>query len=72
MRAVSGSADGYGSTRSAARIVQPSSSWLRSTVAIIPPGLTCLWPVSFQRPMWWEQAMTPGRMPWVIQALATK
>ncbi len=29
-------------------------------------------PASFQRPMWWEQATTPGRMPSVIQALATK
>ena len=56
-------------------MVQPSSPWFRSTVAIIPPpaGLTWgLWPVSFQRPMWWEQATTPGRMPSVIQALATK
>ena len=29
-------------------------------------------PSGFQRPMWWLQATTPGRMPSVTQALTTK
>ena len=35
----------------------------------------CRWPavrVGFQRPMWWLQATTPGRIPSVTQALSTK
>ena len=69
IRSVSGSALSNGPPPFVRDMSQPSPSWPRATVAI-----TVRWPwsPSFQRPMWWLQATTPGRMPSVTQALTTK
>src|SRR3990172_3614039 len=69
MRDVSGSAESNGWTPRSRRNSQRVPSWRRLTVAIIWrwPG-----PSSFQRPMWWLHATTPGRIPSVTQAFTTK
>ena len=69
MRDVSGSAEAKGATSFSRRSAHELPSRFRLTVAII-----CRWPSSpvFQRPMWWLQATTPGRMPSVTQAFTTK
>ena len=77
IRRLSGSADEYGPAGARRSIRQPSSPWSRPTVAIMPPaprGLEALEaPASSRhRPMWWLHATTPGRIPSVIQAFATK
>lgn len=71
IRWVSASADSYGPAGARRETAQPSSERSMATVAIIPP--TPRGPLSSrQRPMWWLQATTPGRMPSVIHAFATK
>src|SRR6266511_1012887 len=72
MRWVSGSAEAYGRTPDRRVIAHCSPVFARSTVAMTCPAPSWRSPASFQRPMWWLQATTPGRMPSVTQVLTTK
>ena len=49
--------------------VPPDAATWRGPAGPGPPSADV---ASFQRPMWWLQATTPGRMPSVTHALTTK